>query len=214
LKSSRGLPKRTKPRAHARFAVYPRQDKQAYAGMGFPGASAASGDRYALRLLSAVLGMGMSSRLFQEVRERSGLVYEIFSSSHSYTDCGSVSIFYNTASKDQARVAHLTAKEMRKLKEEGLEDGELDRAKNMLNGAYVRRLESSSSRMFRLAEGFMSSGEAISPEETTRRIAAVTEEDVMKAASKYLKRGALAMALHAPKKESDGAVKDLEGLDF
>ncbi len=205
---------RSAPKPAAGFRVFPRDDKQAYVGMGFPGLSAVDPDRFAQRMLSSVLGMGTSCRLFQEIRERSGLVYEIYASSGSYTDCGSLAVFYNTAVKDQEKVARLVAKEIGRLKSEGLEKDELKRSKHLLKGAYVRRLESTEARMVRLGEMFMASGEAITPEETLRRMDMVTEEDVLKAAERLLVREKLAVAMHAPKAESEGQAKNLADLDF
>lgn len=205
---------REPPAPLAQFRVFPREDKQAYVGMGFPGLGATDPRRFAQRMLAAVLGMGTSSRLFQEIRERSGLVYEIYASSGSYTDCGSLSVFYNTAVKDQEKVARLVAKEIGRLKTEGLETDELKRSKNLLKGAYVRRLESTEARMVRLGEMFMSSGEALTPEETLRRMDEVTEEDVLKAAEQLLVRKKLAVAMHAPGKESEAQARNLADLDF
>jgi predicted Zn-dependent peptidase len=158
--------------------------------------------------------MGTSSRLFQEIRERSGLVYEIYASSSSYTDCGSLSVFYNTAVKDQEKVARLVAKEIKRLKTEGLEKDELKRSKNLLKGAYVRRLESTDARMVRLGEMFMGSGEAVTLEETLRRMDRVTEEAVLQAAQRLLVRDRLAITMHAPKKESEAQARNLADLDF
>lgn len=206
--------KREPPVPQVQFRVYPREDKQAYVGMGFPGLSAHDPERFAQRMLASVLGMGTSSRLFQEIRERSGLVYEIYASSANYTDCGSLSVFYNTAVKDQEKVARLVANEIGRLKTEGLEKDELRRSKNLLKGAYVRRLESTEARMVRLGEMFMSSGEVLAPEETLRRMDDVTEESVLKAAERLLVREKLAIAMHAPGKESETQARRLSDLDF
>jgi predicted Zn-dependent peptidase len=205
---------RTAPRPNATFRVCPREDRQAYVGMGFPGCSSVDPERFALRLTASILGMGTSSRLFQEIREKEGLVYEIFATSGSYTDCGAVSVFFNTSVKDQERVVRLVAREVRRLKEEGLVKGELERAKHLLKGVYVRKLESSETRMVRLGEMFMSTGEAVAAEETLRRMDAVTEEDVHRMARELMRRDRLCMALHAPGKESERAARDLADLDF
>ncbi len=205
---------RTPPRPRAVFEVRPRDDRQAYVGMGFPGCSSVDPDRFAQRLTASVLGMGTSSRLFQEIREKEGLVYEIFASSSSYTDCGVMSIFFNTTVDDQEKVVRLVGEEIRRLKEEGLEKGELDRAKRLLKGIYVRRLESSETRMIRLGEMFMSTGKAVTPEESLREIDAVTEEDVHRMAAMVMSRDRLCMTMHAPKKESEKAARNLEDLDF
>lgn len=214
LEPSRTPARRDPPVSKPRFMVYPREDAQAYVGMGFPGVSAFHPDRFTQRLLASVLGMGTSSRLFQEVRERSGLVYQIYAASGIYTDCGNVTVYFNTSVKDQEKVVRLVAKEIGKLKSEGLEKGELSRAKHMVKGVYVRRLESTEARMIRLGEMFMSSGEAVSPEETLRRMDAVSEEDIIKVASQLLDRGRMCMAMHAPGTESEAAMARLADLDF
>ncbi|NLT37351.1 MAG: insulinase family protein [Methanomassiliicoccus sp.] len=214
LERSNGNRSRDPPKPLARFMVYPRDDAQAYVGMGFPGLSTVSPDRFAQRLLTSVLGMGTSSRLFQAVRERSGLVYEIFSSSASYTDCGAVSVFYNTSVKDQEKVARLVAQEIRKLKTEGLEEGELMRAKRLVKGIYVRRLESTETRMVRLGEMFMSTGNVLSADEYLKMMDQVTEEQVVAMADRLMDRKKLSIAMHAPGKESEKAAKNLEDLDF
>jgi predicted Zn-dependent peptidase len=214
LERSNGYRSRDPPKPLARFMVYPRDDAQAYVGMGFPGLSTVSPDRFAQRLLTSVLGMGTSSRLFQAVRERSGLVYEIFSSSASYTDCGAVSVFYNTSVKDQEKVARLVAQEIRRLKREGLEDGELMRAKRLVKGIYVRRLESTETRMVRLGEMFMSTGSVLSADEYLSMMDQVTEEQVIAMAERLMDRKKLSIAMHAPGDESERAAKNLEDLDF
>jgi predicted Zn-dependent peptidase len=205
---------REPPNPRAEFKVYPGEDQQAYVGMGFPGLEATHPDRFAQRMMSAVLGMGTSSRLFQEVRERSGLVYQIFASSGNYSDCGSVVIYFNTSVKDQEKVVRMIGQEIKRLKAEGLEHGELARAKHMVKGIYVRRLESTEARMIRLGEMFMATGDAVPPEETLRRMDEVTEEMVLGAAERLLDRRKLSMAMHAPGKESEAAAARLVDLDF
>ena len=214
LEPTRNDRPRVAPKPLAQFKAYPREDKQAYVGMGFPGLSSVHPDRFAQRLMTSVLGMGTSSRLFQEIRERTGLVYEIFASSASYTDCGSISVFFNTSVNDQEKVVRLVAKEIGRLKNEGLGKEELMRAKHLLKGIYVRRLESTETRMVRLGEMFMATGEALTAEETLRRMDAVTEEDVLRSADELMARDKLCIALHAPGKESEAAVKNLGDLDF
>jgi predicted Zn-dependent peptidase len=214
LAPSRSREERTPPRPAATIAVYPRDDEQAYVGMGFPGLSSVHQDRFAMRLATSILGMGTSSRLFQEIREKEGLVYEIFASSSSYTDCGAIGIFFSTGVGDQEKVARMVAQEIHRLKREGLEKEELDRAKRLLKGVYVRKLESSESRMVRLGEMFMSTGEAVSAEETLRRMDEVTEEDIASVCDDLMRREALTITLHAPRKESEKAAQNLEGLDF
>jgi predicted Zn-dependent peptidase len=116
--------------------------------------------------------------------------------------------------KDQEKVVRLVAKEIDRLKAEGLDKEELARAKHLLKGIYVRRLESTETRMIRLGEMFMSTGEAITAEETLQRMDAVTEEMIIRSAEELMTRDKLCIALHAPGKESEAAVKSLADLDF
>lgn len=205
---------RSAPAPNARFMVYPKKDPQAYICMGFPGLKSADPERHAQRLMSAVFGAGMSSRLFQEIREKTGMVYEIYSSGTAYTDCGTLDILFNTDVKKEEEIIRLVAAEIKKLKEEGLKPGELDRAKHMMKGAYVRRFESSEARMMRLGESYMATGKVTSIEDLLEKMDAVTEEDVSKIADQLLDRSKLSIAIHAPEKESKKAVKSLEDLDF
>ncbi len=194
--------------------VVPRDDEQTYVAMGFPALGSNDPGRFAQRAMSALLGMGTSSRLFQEIREKEGLVYSIYSSASSYTDCGALGIYYCTSVKYQEKVARMIAREIARLKKDGLEKEELARAKRLIKGIYVRKLESSESRMYRLGEMFMSTGEVLSSEEVLARMDMVSEEEVQHICDELLNRSSLVMTIHGPKKESEKAAKELEDLDL
>ncbi len=205
---------RVAPQPHAGIKVYPREDSQAYVGMGFPGMDVKNQDKYAQRMLSSILGSGTSSRLFQSIREKEGLAYAIYSVAHSFSDCGAFGTFFSTAVENMERVIRLVGEEFRKIRDEGLEKQELIRAKRMLKGVYVRKLESTEARMFRLGDIFLSTGMVMSAEETLEKMDAVTEEDVMRVCHQLIDREKMSMAIHCPAVQGEKAAAELQGLDF
>jgi predicted Zn-dependent peptidase len=119
--------------------------------LGFPGISDVAPERYALYLLNDIMGGSMSSRLFQEVRERQGLVYSVHSGAQQYRDAGVLYLYAGTETDNFSKVLKAFLKEVRALKKDGLTAEELARAKDHLKGNLMLSLESSSSRMNRLA---------------------------------------------------------------
>src|SRR3989304_5375600 len=126
--------------------------------MGFPGLPHSAPERYALFVLNDGIGGSMSSRLFQEVRERQGLVYSIHSGVQAYTDTGTVYGHAATDAPNFSKVLKSTLKELRDLKKAGVTQEELKRAKDHLKGSLMLSLESTSSRMNRLAKQEMHHG--------------------------------------------------------
>jgi predicted Zn-dependent peptidase len=152
--------------------------EQVHLVVGFPGLPQASAERYALFLLNDIIGGSMSSRLFQKVREREGLVYTIYSGAQSYHDTGLVSIYAGTDAQNFSKVLKLVLKEIRALHKEGITSEELRRAKEHLKGNLMLSLESTSSRMNRLARQELSFGAFFSLDEMLSAIEAVQEEEV------------------------------------
>ncbi len=143
-------------------------------------------DRAALQMLSAVLGAGMSSRLFQSVREEKALVYSIASMAHPYSDAGEFMAFMSSTEDNVLEAIETTAKTFRLLKENGLTEGELARSRNLLKGAFSRSMESTSRRLERLVRVTMNNGAPESVDEFFAQLDAVTEEDVLRVAEKVL----------------------------
>jgi predicted Zn-dependent peptidase len=143
-------------------------------------------DRAALQMLSAVLGAGMSSRLFQSVREEKALVYSIASMPHPFTDAGEFLAFMSSTENNVLEAIETSANAFRLLKEEGFKKGELTRSKNLLKGAMSRSMESTSHRLERLVRVTMNRGAPESIEDFFAKIDAVTEEDVLRVAEKIL----------------------------
>ncbi|MDQ3480305.1 MAG: insulinase family protein [Actinomycetota bacterium] len=134
--------------------------------------------RYALGVLNAALGGGTSSRLFQEVREKRGLAYSIYSFASHYADAGMFGVALGCMPAKVSEVLSVVREELRKVVEEGLTSEELERGKGQLRGGLVLGLEDSGSRMSRIAKAELLYDELPSINEVIRRIDAVTLEDV------------------------------------
>lgn len=152
--------------------------EQVHMIIGFPGLSHTAPERYALYVLNDIVGGSMSSRLFQQVREREGLVYSIHSGTQAYRDTGMLYVYAATDTPNFAKVLKMTLKEVRGLKKDGIEATELRRAKEHLKGNLMLSLESTSSRMSRLAKQELYFGSFFSLDEMLAAIDAVREEEV------------------------------------
>jgi predicted Zn-dependent peptidase len=135
-------------------------------------------DRYALSLLIDVIGGSRSSRLFQEVRERQALVYSVHSGTQPYRDTGVLYVYAGTEPGNFAKVLRAVLSEVRTLKKDGISAEELRRAKDHLKGSLLLSLESSSSRMNRLAKQELRFGSFLSLDEMLAAFDAVRPEDV------------------------------------
>jgi predicted Zn-dependent peptidase len=146
--------------------------------VGFPGLPDGAPDRYALYLLNDVLGGSMSSRLFQEVRERQALAYAVHSGMQSYHDTGLFYVYAGTDAANFARLMKALVKEIRALRKDGIRAEEIRRAKEHLKGNLILSLESSSSRMNRVARQEMRFGEFFSIDEMLAAIDGVRADEV------------------------------------
>jgi predicted Zn-dependent peptidase len=184
------------PRPHAHVLVRPRRGlEQAHVCIGMPASSQTSGRRYAASLLDAVLGGGMSSRLFQEVRERRGLVYTIGSSLSSYRLAGYEAISAACAPKNLPRVIDVTLRELSKLRRSGVRPRELAWAKENLTSNMVLALESTVSRMSSAARQEFYLGRIASPEELLAKVEAVTADEVGEEAGRALDGKSLSVSV-------------------
>jgi predicted Zn-dependent peptidase len=153
--------------------------EQVHFVLGGPGLQQDSPERYVLYLLNTIVGGSMSSRLFQEVRERQGLVYSIYSGNAAFRDCGLYYIYAGTEPAHFATVVRLVIGELRKLRRDGITADELDRAKDHLKGSLMLSLESTSSRMTRIAKQELYFGHAFSLDEILAAIDRVTRDEVV-----------------------------------
>jgi predicted Zn-dependent peptidase len=168
-----------RPHSHQHVRVQPRRGlEQVHVCLGVAGPAQASERRFTASLLDIVLGGGMSSRLFQEVREKRGLAYSIGSSLNSYRLGGYETVSAACAPRNLSRVLEVTLRELRKLKRSGVRPHELSWAKENLKGNLILALESTVSRMSAAARQEFYFGRSIPPEEWISRVENVTLDDV------------------------------------
>ena len=169
----------TAPRPYARItSLNKKQLEQVQICVGVPSCPAPSERRFALSVLNYVLGGGMSSRLFQKVREQQGLAYSIFSDLSPYRDAGMLCVYAGTSSKTAEEVIRNIVCEFRSLKENSITQEELRRAKDHLKGSLLLSLESSGARMSNLARQELYLDRFFSTEEISAAIEAVSREEV------------------------------------
>ena len=163
--------------------------------LGMPAPPVQSPDRFGLYLLNTILGGGMSSRLFQSVREEAGLAYSIFSELSPFRDTGSLSIYAGVAIEKAEQTLKLTLAEFTRLKNELLPEAELKRAKDQMKSNIVLGLESSGSRMSNLARQQMYFGRFFPVEEVTAEIERVTPTDLQRLSNQLFRSEAMALTL-------------------
>ncbi len=149
-----------------------RELEQVHLTVGFPGVGMHDPDIYAATVMSTLFGGGMSSRLFQEIRERRGLVYSIHSFSSSYSDCGLFGIYAGTGEEEVEELMPVLADEIRRLSD-SLDEGEVRRARNQLKAATLMSLESTSARAEQLGEQMLIFGRPLPIDEIVRKIDSV-----------------------------------------
>ena len=174
------------PSTHARIALRNKKAlEQVHLCLGVPSFPLPHQERFACYVLNTLLGGGMSSRLFQNIRERQGLAYAVFSELNPYRDTGCLSIYAGTSIESAAKVVESIVKEFRQLKESAVSDEELRRAKDHLKGSLMLSLESTASRMSNLARQEMYFGRFFSLDELVESIETVTAADVQRIAQTF-----------------------------
>ncbi len=176
----------TKPEFKGDYIFYKKKTEQQHLCLTFPGCSFQDRQQYAMILLSNALGGGMSSRLFQEIREKRGLAYSVYAYHMSYADSGLFTVYAGTAPKQTKEVVDLTMEQLEQLYKNGLSIEEVQRGKEQLKGSLILSLESTSSRMNRLGKNELMLGRHFSLDELLARIDAVTMEDIMQVTSNML----------------------------
>ncbi|MGH9358833.1 MAG: M16 family metallopeptidase, partial [Terriglobia bacterium] len=156
--------------------------EQVHICLGTPAYPYSHDRRYACYIMNSVLGGGMSSRLFQNVRERRGLAYAVFSGLSSFRDAGCLNIYAGTAKDNARQVVRLIIEELHRMKAEPLGADELQRAKDYLKGSMLLGLESTGSRMSNVARQEIYFGSYTTINEIARRVDSVKQEHVMQVA--------------------------------
>ena len=176
------------PRAAARLSVQERATEQAHVVLGTTALRRDDPRRFALSVLSGALGGGMSSRLFQTVREERGLAYSVYSYTDSHADTGLFGVYAGCSPSKVGEVLDLVRAELAAVAEHGVTDEEVRRAQGGLRGAMVLGLEDSGARMSRLGKSELVHEEVLTPEQVLDHIGAVTPDDVREVARDVLSR--------------------------
>jgi predicted Zn-dependent peptidase len=180
-------PKRTAPVDGPRpMAVARRDTEQAHITLGWRAVDQADPDRFALAVANQVFGGGLSSRLFQEIREERGLAYSVYSGASLYTDSGMLMVYAGTAPAKVREVLQVIDEQVEALASDGITDRELAVASGYLVGSLLLNLEDSGSRMGRLARGALAVTEPLTVDEQVARIRSVTSEDVQRVLHRVL----------------------------
>ncbi|MBI4710447.1 MAG: insulinase family protein [Nitrospirae bacterium] len=175
--------------------------------LGLKGLPQGSEERYTMHLLNTILGAGVSSRLFQEIREKRGLAYSIYSFNAAYYDTGLWAVYAGTDNRHAKEVINLITGEMRNLPSTITSD-ELRRAKDQLKGNLILVLESTNNKMTNIARQEIYYGEYFPPQKIIKAVEAVTLEEIKSLAERLTNDSPFAATIYGPAKES--SLKHLE----
>ena len=196
------IPKIVSTQSSRQFRSEYRDTEQIHMSMGFPGVSRRDPDRYAVDLLCTILGEGMSSRLFNEIREKRGLAYDIGSGVLHFNDIGSIQVFAGLHKNKYEEAIDVIVSELDRCKYD-VAESELNKVKSLVSGRLKLRLEDT-----RFVSGWnlsqeLSSSEIRSPEDVLHNIEAVTVSDVTKVARKYMTYDRMNISVVGPVGETD-----------
>ena len=191
------LARKPAPRLSSPRSRFRRKDTEQYhVCLAARGITRSDERRYAATLLDAIVGGSASSRLFQEIREKRGMAYSVYTYSAQFVDAGQVGLYVGTREENLRECMEIVAAELRDVADGALRAGELDRAKENVKGRLLLSLESTSTRMTRLGKALATGVEIVSVEDTIQRVESVTADDVV----------ALAAELFAPEGLSAGGI--------
>jgi predicted Zn-dependent peptidase len=197
--------------AGPRVAVENKKDaEQAHLVVGVPSYPIEHPDRYALQMLSAVLGSGMSSRLFLEVRERRGLAYYVHGMNHSYTDAGSLLAQAGVDINRIDEAIKVIVEQFSRMADEEVPSDELEKSRSMVKGRFVLRTESPQGLIMYGLNREVLEGQVLEPEELLEQIDSVTAEDIQRVAQDLISRENLNLAVIGP---FDDDARFLNALD-
>jgi len=201
LKSGKKHKEESYIRTSKRKIIEFKECEQAYLCMGGEGLSQRNEEKYKIFVLDSILGGSMSSRLFQEIREKRGLVYTISSFQHAFYNAGSFGIYASAHAKNLKKIMDITFNIFEKLKKNGPTAEEIKRAKEHIKGGLILNFESTVNRMLRLAKSEFYSGKLIEFDEILRKIENVTYDDLLHTANKYLNKDKFSLTILGPVKE-------------
>ncbi len=186
--------------------------EQTHIMVGLNGPSSVDPERYPALLMNVILGGSMSSRLFQEIREKRGLAYAVYSFVSTLQDAGFLGIYAGVAPENTCKVISLIRKELERLASEEVSQAELSAAKDNIKGGILLSADNTDSRMTRIARNEIDLGDYVSYEEVVEKIEAIDAGRIRQCAERYLSEG-MAAALLGPLSDTDinNCKKILEG---
>jgi predicted Zn-dependent peptidase len=176
----------TAPASSARPLVKRRKTEQAHICLGTNGLARSDADRFAFLIVNGALGTGMSSRLFQEIREKRGLAYSVYSYHSPFTEAGVFSTYAGTTPARARDVIALLRRELEDVADGGLTPDEFERAKGHVKGSMVLSLEDPGSRMSRIGKSEIGHGEILTVNQSLKRVEDVTLDDARRVAKRVL----------------------------
>lgn len=169
--------------------------EQVHVCLGYPGVAQGSEDLYPLSVLNNLFGGGMSSRLFQRIREEMGAVYSVYSYPTTYPGCGTLTLYAGTSPEQAQKVIDEIHAQTQLLLRDGITKEEFEQSRDQLKGSYILGLESTSSRMSSIGRSRLLLENLQTPEETIAKIEAVRMEDVMRVANEVFQKPYAASAV-------------------
>jgi len=198
IRPGNGFPERITPEAHALVSLNPKELEQAHLCINTKGLATADPRRFAFFLMNTILGGNMSSRLFQEIRERRGLAYNVYSFISSHADTGIFGVYAGVAPEKIRETAALILEEIRKLRVAPVERFELESAKEYTKGNLLLAAESTDSQMVRLAQNELYYNRNFPLEEVIEKVEGVTIEDISELAGALFRPEQLALTILGP----------------
>ncbi|MBU2499102.1 MAG: insulinase family protein [Proteobacteria bacterium] len=205
------LSPRVAPESHAGISCYEKDLEQVHLCLGGRAPHLSSSYRFAAAVLNTILGGNMSSRLFQEIREKRGLAYSVYSFLAPYVDAGLLGIYVGTVSGEVNRVLRIVEREVMKIQKRGLSKRDLMATKEHLVGGILLGSENTDSRMMRLAKNEYIFGRDIPYEELLSEVQRVTVDEVVDVAREAFQRESVSLATLGPIRRED---LDLAVLQF
>lgn len=210
VQSGEKLPKRVTPVMKSPVELHYRDLEQVHICLGAKGISITDPDRYAFSLMNTILGGNMSSRVFQEIRERRGLAYSVYSFISSYVDTGMFGIYVGVSPKSALESIELILKEIRRLKEEKIDHAELHDAMEYTKGNILISAENTDNQMVRLAQNEIHFGRYVPLQEIVSNVESVVEDDILHLAQRLLEPETFALTILGPVSEEKSFEKIMQ----
>jgi predicted Zn-dependent peptidase len=210
IRPGNGFPERHTPGGRFDAGIHTKDLEQAHLCMLTQGYAITAPQRFALSLLNTILGGNMSSRLFQEVRERRGLAYSVYSFINAYVDTGIYGIYAGVAPQNIAQTVAVVLEQLDRLRKDPVSDTELQAAKEFSKGNLLLASESNDNQMVRLAQNDINFGRYVPLQEVVDQIEQVQKEEIRELALDLFRPGRIALTLLGPDPKNDDALAHLK----